>query len=158
MSARSTICGVDPRTWRSNCLALAKHFLPGWQHKRVDEELGKVKAISEKRSLAGHQGGIVSRHKEGNQRHVSRSNMQANAKQLAAYLALELENLPSSSFPEKEEEKEPKGPVVDGSLASALPDGRARSPSDQPQKKEGEEKENRRFPLASVLGCQQGLG
>jgi hypothetical protein len=80
---------------------------------------------------------------------------------LGAYLALELENLPSSSSvsdPEKEEEKEPKGPVVDGSLASALPDGRARSPSDQPQKKEGEEGENRRFPLASVLGCQQGLG
>jgi uncharacterized protein YdaU (DUF1376 family) len=48
-----------------------------WHHKRLDSELEKANSISEKRSLAGHRGGLLSRKKNNLSRFVD----QAIAKQ-----------------------------------------------------------------------------
>ncbi len=50
------IARMDAGKWQSNCLAIARFFTRDWKHHRIEEELAKVKTISEKRALAGLKG------------------------------------------------------------------------------------------------------
>ena len=54
--ALMAIARMNPEQWDSNCQAIAKFFTIDWRHNRLDEELTKVKTISQKRSLAGIKG------------------------------------------------------------------------------------------------------
>jgi uncharacterized protein YdaU (DUF1376 family) len=83
-----------PRTWKKlshffelrafepnlaqPCTANAKQLLGNcWHHKRLDLEIEKANSISDKRALAGHRGGLLSRKKNNLSRFVD----QAIAKQ-----------------------------------------------------------------------------
>jgi uncharacterized protein YdaU (DUF1376 family) len=59
--------------WRSNCLAIASMFLPGWKHKRIEAELEKHRTISEKRAFAGRKGGESNGQKNNVQRMVGKA-------------------------------------------------------------------------------------
>lgn len=50
------IARMTSEEWTNNCLAIARFFDINWRHPRIDEELGKAKNISEKRSIAGMKG------------------------------------------------------------------------------------------------------
>ena len=71
------ISRLKKREWESNCLAIAKLFLPGWKHKRIEAELEKHREISEKRAMSGRKGGRLSRGKTN----LDRFTVQAFAKQ-----------------------------------------------------------------------------
>lgn len=75
--ARIVGATTGPR-WRSTCLALASFFeQPGWRHKRIDKELERAAAISEKRQVSGRIGGLRKHYKGPMPRVIS----EANAKQ-----------------------------------------------------------------------------
>ncbi len=71
------ICRLNRAQWESNSQAIAKLFLPGWKHKRIERELEKANQLSEKRALAGRKGGRLSRGKDNETRFID----QAIAKQ-----------------------------------------------------------------------------
>jgi uncharacterized protein YdaU (DUF1376 family) len=53
----AAIVRLSERRWKSICLPIAKLFLSGWQHKRIDLELARAELISTKRQIAGMKGG-----------------------------------------------------------------------------------------------------
>ncbi len=59
--AIARIARLSRGEWNSNGRAIAKLFLPGWKHKRVETELEKLRVLSEKRAMAGYKGGKASR-------------------------------------------------------------------------------------------------
>ena len=65
------ICRLNRTQWESNRQAIAKLFLPGWKHKRIDIELEKMRVVSEKRALAGQKGGFSNRGKTNTERHLN---------------------------------------------------------------------------------------
>lgn len=75
--AIAQICHLNRSQWDSNCQAIAKLFLPGWKHKRIERELEKANQLSEKRAMSGRKGGLQSRGKTNEERFIS----QAIAKQ-----------------------------------------------------------------------------
>lgn len=54
--ALANICRLSPEQWAANRGVLADLFLPGWQHKRINEERAKAEAIRSKRQSAGKAG------------------------------------------------------------------------------------------------------
>jgi uncharacterized protein YdaU (DUF1376 family) len=50
------IARQGPDSWASNCQILAQFFDNRWRNKRMDRELAKSKAISNKRAYAGLKG------------------------------------------------------------------------------------------------------
>jgi uncharacterized protein YdaU (DUF1376 family) len=95
--------------WNSNGRAIAKLFLPGWKHKRIDNELEKLRVLSEKRAMAGYIGGKANRGKNNNERVLT-----------AAFA----KHTDAQSPSKKDEERR----SLEGSLATAL-GGALRSPS-----------------------------
>lgn len=80
------IAGMTDREWKAARPLIEGFFQPGWKHKRIDEELAKADAKSEKRADAGKRGGIA------------RAIAMADAKQNPSNV------LASSSQPQSEEE------------------------------------------------------
>jgi uncharacterized protein YdaU (DUF1376 family) len=62
-AAIAGISRLNRDQWRSNCRAIAGMFEPGWKHHRVEKEIEKANAISEKRAMAGRKGADRTNHK-----------------------------------------------------------------------------------------------
>ena len=52
------ISGLSDYQWSKNSGVLAKLFLPGWRHKRIDQELKKADEIRTNRIISGSIGGL----------------------------------------------------------------------------------------------------
>jgi uncharacterized protein YdaU (DUF1376 family) len=92
------ICRLNRSQWESNRSAIAKLFLSGWKHKRIDRELEKAKVLSEKRAMAGRKGGALSHAKNNNERFV----VQTIAKQTGTQSQSQSQNLESYSLPDSD--------------------------------------------------------
>lgn len=99
--AIARISRLNRDQWRSNCKALAKLFLPGWKHKRVEDELQKANDLSAKRAIYGYKGGKASRGKSNYERFED----QAIAKQKGTQSQSHID---SSISPEPEKAVAPK--------------------------------------------------
>ena len=131
------ICRLNRTQWGSNSQAIAKLFLPGWKHKRIDIELEKMRIISEKRALAGQKGGSVSRGKTNGERFFS----QAIAKQAGDTLQRKNTNL-SSEYSAAREKTAP---------ATAFREDAPAPFSEIPKKKEVAEKARNGFEPSPAL-------
>lgn len=137
----AAITGLSPATWKANRDAIADKFQEGWKHKRIDDEIEKAERKWMQRSLAGKRGG----ERSGVSRAVRiGSEAQAETKRALQRNGSERpsEDEPSgqantnsprtnhqvsttTSFPVAAREEE----SLEGSLATALPEGALRSPS-----------------------------
>lgn len=110
--------------WRSICLAIAPMFQDGWRLPKLDALIEKANSISEKRSLSGFKGGSISRGKDNNGRFIHAKQMPSkratDTRKIDTSLTSSLSDSPPSQLREI---------AHDPLLASALPDGRARSGS-----------------------------
>src|ERR1700722_501386 len=52
------IARMTEEEWAGNCQVLAKFFTIDWKHRRIEEELEKVRLVSEPRALAGFKGAM----------------------------------------------------------------------------------------------------
>lgn len=72
--ALARIARMTDREWKANRATLAAFFTADWRHKRIDEEIGKATAISEKRRAAAEE-------KHNRSRANAGANAHANAEQ-----------------------------------------------------------------------------
>lgn len=110
------ICRLNRTQWESNCQAIAKLFLPGWKHKRIDLELEKARIVSEKRALAGQKGGRFNRGKSNGERFETK----AIAEQTVAQSQSLIESSSSQSVREVPKEQPKKGIQVSQSLIETM--------------------------------------
>ena len=54
------ITGLPLASWRQMRAVIQPFFHDGWQHKRIDDDIGKVELTMERRKLAGQKGGTMS--------------------------------------------------------------------------------------------------
>jgi uncharacterized protein YdaU (DUF1376 family) len=89
--AIARICRLNRVQWESNCQAIAKLFLTGWKHKRIEVEIGKSKKISAERALSGYKGGKASRGKTNGERFISQAIAKQTGTQSPSHLISSLE-------------------------------------------------------------------
>lgn len=134
----AAIAGVTPQVWKTIRGAIADKFQEGWKHKRVDDEIQKAERKWMQRSQAGKAGGqrsgIARSIKQGSELKAvgNRERSERFAERLSGDEAksnLSRTNHQVSTTSSFSEASQSGGGGRDGLLATALPDGRARSPS-----------------------------
>lgn len=105
------ICSMTGKQWLRNSEAIAKLFLPGWKHKRIEAELEKARILSEKRAILGAIGGRRNKGLNNQQRHLRAINGEAIAKQTVAQ---------SQSHIERKKESGEKELAVSSALADIV--------------------------------------
>jgi uncharacterized protein YdaU (DUF1376 family) len=130
----AAIAGLSPAMWKTNRDAVADKFQESWKHKRIDDEIEKAERKWMQRSQAGQRGG----QRSGVARSIKRrSELKAETKRTLPPRLIETQSetnsprtnhqvsITSSETVATREEPE----SLEGSLATALPEGALREPS-----------------------------
>jgi len=119
--AIARICRLNRVQWESNCQAIAKLFLTGWKHKRIEFEIEKSKKISAERALSGYKGGKASRGKNNGERFILQAIAKQTGTQSPSHLisSLEASRQSNTEPPQVAGEKETKS-IASPHLAASL--------------------------------------
>lgn len=127
----AAIAGLPVKEWRKIAGPVAGKFLPGWRHKRIEDELVKADRAMAQRSTAARNGGI----KSGISRAVKRGErlLDDEARSKRALRSNRSERLPENEAPSEAETNLPRTKHKEELITTSVLGAARASPDGPPQ-------------------------